>query len=141
MRHRVFELRKTSKAKESVLPASVLFTDFGSRRVLRFLGLNPDKDVVLLADRHRRCRSTVDGHVQRHNGCDAYPSRHDFLAQIKWGKEVQVLGGLKDTAYRATGGDIMAGRRYLKDKPDLTRRFSWPSPKAFTCLARTKISP
>ena len=31
-----------------------------------------------------------------------------FLAQIKWGKEVQVLGGLKDTGYRATGGDIMA---------------------------------
>ena len=50
-------------------------------------------------------------------------TQSSFLAQIKWGKEVQVLGGLKDTGYRATGGDIMAGRRYLKDQPDLTRRF------------------
>ncbi|HVO95475.1 MAG TPA: hypothetical protein VMT22_21645, partial [Terriglobales bacterium] len=46
-----------------------------------------------------------------------------FLAQIKWSKEVQILGGLKDTGYRATGGDIMASRRFLKDKPDIARRF------------------
>ena len=99
------------------------FTDFGSRRVLRFLGLNPDKDVVLL-------QTGIAGAAQRlmamfSGTMDATLTQVDtiFLAQIKWGKEVQVLGGLKDTGYRATGSDIMAGRRYLKDKPDLTRRF------------------
>ena len=99
------------------------FTDFGSRRVLRFLGLHPDKDVVLL-------QTGIAGAAQRlmamfSGTMDATLTQVDtiFLAQIKWGKEVQVLGGLKDTGYRATGGDIMAGRRYLKDKPDLTRRF------------------
>jgi NitT/TauT family transport system substrate-binding protein len=99
------------------------FTDFGSRRVLRSVGLNPDKDVVLL-------QTGIAGAAQRlmamfSGTMDATLTQVDTisLAQIKWGKEVQVLGGLKDTGYRATGGDIMAGRRYLKDKPDLTRRF------------------
>lgn len=99
------------------------FTDFGSRRVLRFLGLNPDKDVVLL-------QTGIAGAAQRllamfSGTMDATLTQVDtiFLAQMKWGKEVQILGGLKDTGYRATGGDIMTSRRYLKDKPDIARRF------------------
>jgi NitT/TauT family transport system substrate-binding protein len=99
------------------------FTDFGSRRVLRYLGLNPDKDVVLL-------QTGIAGAAQRlmamfSGTMDATLTQIDtiFLAQIKWSKEVQILGGLKDTGYRATGGDIMASRRFLKDKPDIARRF------------------
>ena len=99
------------------------FTDFGSRRVLRHLGINPDKDVVLL-------QTGIAGAAQRlmamfSGTMDATLTQVDtiFLAQIKRGKEVQILGGLKETGYRATGGDIMASRRYLKDKADVTRRF------------------
>jgi len=99
------------------------FTDFGSRRILRHLGLNPEKDVVLL-------QTGIAGAAQRlmamfAGTMDSTLTQIDtiFLAQIKLGKEVQILGGLKDTGYRATGGDIMASRRYLKEKPDITRRF------------------
>jgi NitT/TauT family transport system substrate-binding protein len=99
------------------------FTDFGSRRVLRHIGLNPEKDVVLL-------QTGIAGAAQRlmamfSGTMDATLTQIDtiFLAQIKWNKEVQTLGGLKDTGYRATGGDIMASRRYLKEQPDIARRF------------------
>lgn len=99
------------------------FTDFGSRRILRHLGLNPEKDVVLL-------QTGIAGATQRlmamfAGTMDSTLTQIDtiFLAQIKLGKEVQILGGLKDTGYRATGGDIMASRRYLKEKPDIARRF------------------
>jgi NitT/TauT family transport system substrate-binding protein len=99
------------------------FTDFGSRRILRHVGLHPEKDVVLL-------QTGIAGAAQRlmamfAGTMDSTLTQIDtiFLAQIKLGKEVQVLGGLKDTGYRATGGDIMASRRYLKEKPDIARRF------------------
>jgi NitT/TauT family transport system substrate-binding protein len=99
------------------------FTDFGSRRVLRHIGLNPEKDVILL-------QTGIAGAAQRlmamfSGTMDATLTQIDtiFLAQIKWHKEVQTLGGLKDTGYRATGGDIMASRRYLKEQPDIARRF------------------
>ncbi len=99
------------------------FTDFGSRRVLRHIGLNPEKDVILL-------QTGIAGAAQRlmamfSGTMDATLTQIDtiFLAQIKWNKEVQTLGGLKDTGYRATGGDIMASRRYLKEQPDIARRF------------------
>lgn len=99
------------------------FTDFGSRRVLRHIGLNPEKDVILL-------QTGIAGAAQRlmamfAGTMDSTLTQIDtiFLAQIKLGKEVQILGGLKDTGYRATGGDIMTSRRYLKDKPDIARRF------------------
>lgn len=99
------------------------FTDFASRRVLRHIGLNPEKDVVLL-------QTGIAGATQRlmamfSGTMDSTLTQVDtiFLAQIKLGKEVQVLGGLKDTGYRATGGDIMTSRRYLKSKPDVAKRF------------------
>jgi ABC-type nitrate/sulfonate/bicarbonate transport system substrate-binding protein len=99
------------------------FTDFASRRILRHIGLNPEKDVVLL-------QTGIAGATQRlmamfSGAMDSTLTQIDtiFLAQIKLSKEVQVLGGLKETGYRATGGDIMASRRYLKDKPEITRRF------------------
>lgn len=99
------------------------FTDFGSRRVLRHIGLNPDKDVILLqtgiASATQRLMAMFSGAM------DATLTQVDtiFLAQIKLGKEVRILGGLLDTGYRATGSDIMASRRFLKDKPDIARRF------------------
>jgi ABC-type nitrate/sulfonate/bicarbonate transport system substrate-binding protein len=99
------------------------FTDFASRRILRHIGLNPEKDVVLLqtgiAGATPRLIAMFSGTM------DSTLTQIDtiFLAQIKLSKEVQVLGGLKETGYRATGGDIMASRRYLKDKPEITRRF------------------
>src|SRR4029434_10903825 len=40
-----------------------------------------------------------------------------------WGKEVSVLGSLLETGYRATGADIITSRRFLKEKPDVARRF------------------
>jgi ABC-type nitrate/sulfonate/bicarbonate transport system substrate-binding protein len=99
------------------------FTDFASRRVLRHVGLNPEKDVVLL-------QTGIAGATQRlmamFNGTmDATLTQVDtiLLAQIKLGKEVSVLGGLLDTGYRATGADIMTSRRFLKEKPDIARRF------------------
>ena len=99
------------------------FTDFASRRVLRHIGLNPEKDVVLL-------QTGIAGATQRlmamfSGTMDSTLTQVDtiFLAQIKLGKEVQVLGGLKDTGYRATGGDIMSSRRYLKSKPEIAKRF------------------
>src|SRR4029434_11210859 len=46
-----------------------------------------------------------------------------LLAQIKLGKEVSVLGGLLETGYRATGADVMTSRRFIKDYPDVARRF------------------
>ena len=46
-----------------------------------------------------------------------------LLAQIKLGKDVSVLGGLLETGYRATGADIMTSRRFLREKPDVARRF------------------
>ena len=99
------------------------FTDFASRRVLRHIGLNPEKDVVLL-------QTGIAGATQRlmamFNGTmDATLTQVDtiLLAQIKLGKEVSVLGGLLETGYRATGGDIMTSRRFLKEKPDVARRF------------------
>ena len=99
------------------------FTDFASRRVLRHIGLNPEKDVILL-------QTGIAGATQRlmamfSGTMDSTLTQVDtiFLAQIKLGKEVQVLGGLKDTGYRATGGDIMTSRRYLKSKPDVAKRF------------------
>ena len=46
-----------------------------------------------------------------------------LLAQIKLEKKVSVLGGLLETGYRATGADIMTSRRFLKEKPDVARRF------------------
>ncbi len=99
------------------------FTDFASRRVLRHIGLNPEKDVVLL-------QTGIAGATQRlmamFNGTmDATLTQVDtiLLAQIKLGKEVSVLGGLLETGYRATGADIMTSRRFVKEKPDVTRRF------------------
>jgi len=99
------------------------FTDFGSRRILRHIGLNPEKDVVLvqtgIAGATQRLMAMFSGTM------DATMTQVDtiFLAQIKLGKEVQVLGSLKETGYRATGGDIMTSRRYLREKPDVARRF------------------
>jgi ABC-type nitrate/sulfonate/bicarbonate transport system substrate-binding protein len=99
------------------------FTDFGSRRILRHIGLNPEKDVVLvqtgIAGATQRLMAMFSGTM------DATMTQVDtiFLAQIKLGREVQVLGSLKETGYRATGGDIMTSRRYLKEKPDVARRF------------------
>ena len=99
------------------------FTDFASRRVLRHIGLNPEKDVVLLqtgiAGATQRLMAMLSGTM------DATLTQVDtiLLAQIKLGKEVSVLGGLLETGYRATGGDIMTSRRFLKEKPDVARRF------------------
>src|SRR3990170_1691238 len=113
------------------------FTDFGSRRVLRHLGLNPDKDVVLfqtgIAGATQRLMAMFSGTM------DATLTQVDtiFLAQIKLGKEIRILGGLLDTGYRATGADIMASRRFLKDKPDITRRFLMAIAEGIH-LARTK---
>ena len=113
------------------------FTDFGSRRVLRHLGLNPDKDVVLfqtgIAGATQRLMAMFSGTM------DATLTQVDtiFLAQIKLGKEVRILGGLLDTGYRATGADIMASRRFLKDKPDIARRFLMAIAEGIH-LARTK---
>ncbi|MET0500819.1 MAG: ABC transporter substrate-binding protein [Candidatus Binatia bacterium] len=99
------------------------FTDFGSRRVLRHLRLNPEKDVVLL-------QTGIAGATQRlmamfSGTMDSTLTQVDtiFLAQIKLGKEVSVLGSLLETGYRATGGDIITSRRFVKEKPDVIRRF------------------
>ena len=99
------------------------FTDFGSRRVLRHIGLNPEKDVVLL-------QTGIAGATQRlmamfSGTMEATLTQVDtiLLAQIKLGKEVSVLGSLLETGYRATGADILTSRRFLKEKPDLARRF------------------
>jgi ABC-type nitrate/sulfonate/bicarbonate transport system substrate-binding protein len=99
------------------------FTDFASRRVLRHIGLNPEKDVVLL-------QTGIAGATQRlmamFNGTmDATLTQVDtiLLAQIKLGKEVSVLGSLLETGYRATGADIMTSRRFIKEKPDVARQF------------------
>src|SRR5262245_15000232 len=99
------------------------FTDFGSRRVLRHIGLNPEKDVVLLqtgiAGATPRLMAMFSGTME------ATLTQVDtiLLAQIKLGKEVSVLGSLLETGYRATGADILTSRRFLKEKPDLARRF------------------
>jgi NitT/TauT family transport system substrate-binding protein len=99
------------------------FTDFASRRVLRHIGLNPEKDVVLL-------QTGIAGATQRLTAMfsgtmDATLTQVDtiLLAQIKLGKEVSVLGGLLETGYRATGADIITSRRFVKEKPDVARRF------------------
>jgi len=99
------------------------FTDFGSRRVLRHLGLNPEKDVVLL-------QTGIAGATQRlmamfSGTMDSTLTQVDtiFLAQIKLRREVSVLGSLLETGYRATGADIITSRRFVKEKPDLARRF------------------
>lgn len=113
------------------------FTDFGSRRVLRHIGLNPDKDVVLL-------QTGIAGATQRlmalfSRTMDATLTQVDtiFLAQIKLGKEVRILGSLLETGYRATGADIIASRRFLKDKPEITRRFMMAIAEGIH-VARTK---
>jgi len=99
------------------------FTDFATRRILRHIGVSPEKDVRIL-------QTGLPGATPRimamfSGTMDATLVQVDtiFLAQIKLGREVQVLGGLKETGYRATGADIMTSRRYLKEKPDVARRF------------------
>jgi ABC-type nitrate/sulfonate/bicarbonate transport system substrate-binding protein len=117
------------------------FTDFASRRVLRHVGLNPEKDVVLL-------QTGIAGATQRlmamFNGTmDATLTQVDtiLLAQIKLGKEVSVLGSLLETGYRATGADIMTSRRFIKEKPDVARQFLAGSWRLFIWPALRRLWP
>jgi NitT/TauT family transport system substrate-binding protein len=99
------------------------FTDFASRRVLRHIGLNPEKDVVLLQTGIAGATQRLMAHISWRRWIP--PSRRwipSCWPRSSW-ERVSVLGGLLETGYRATGADIMTSRRFIKDNPDVARRF------------------
>ncbi len=99
------------------------FADISTRRILRYLGLNPEKDVTILqtglSRATQRVLSMFDG------GMDATLAQTDdiLVVQLKLGKDVSVLGSLKETGYHATGSDIVTTRRFLRDQAETAKRF------------------
>lgn len=98
-------------------------TYYATVRLLQHLGLQPEKDVILLQTGSSRTldrlNMVLSGTIDATLGQKIDPK----IIKVKFGKDVSVLGNLKDAGYYAAGGELVTTRRYLSENSDVVRRF------------------
>ena len=98
-------------------------TYYATVRMLQHLGLQPDKDVIVLQTGSSRTLDRVNmvlsGTIDATLGQKIDPK----LIKVRFGKDLSVLGNLKDAGYYAAGGELVTTKRYLSGNSEVVKRF------------------